>query len=292
MRTIVYGNGKSRQKWNVYQKLDNVVTWGCNRIFNDVKVDNLVAVDYHIQHMIYESGYAHENKCWFANWNILPSNVPYMDITFGLSLQQRKKDKHRSNLPITENDRGERQNVVVNGKLTSPNEGIFVTWVDDDDMVQSIDYPRYCYFDCEYCTFDSRKIYRSCPREWCSGSTALHLACSEGATEVYLMGFDITDDPKDNVYEREQREWHSQSARFSFRLDWARELKAVFNEFENVKFIWAEPISHMDRMIDTLNAGDLNAVINKSMIGQDRLILDNDNLTYDTYENIRRNICR
>ena len=45
-------------------------------------------------------------------------------------------------------------------------------------------------------------------------------------------------------------------------------------------------------MIDTLNAGELNAVINKSMIGHDRLIFDNDNLTYDTYENIRRNICR
>ena len=62
MRTIVYGNGKSRQKWNVNEKLDNVVTWGCNRIFNDVKVDNLVAVDYHVQHLIYESGYAHENN--------------------------------------------------------------------------------------------------------------------------------------------------------------------------------------------------------------------------------------
>ena len=46
MRTIVYGNGKSRQKWNVSEKLDDVVTWGCNRIFNDVKVDNVVAVDY------------------------------------------------------------------------------------------------------------------------------------------------------------------------------------------------------------------------------------------------------
>ena len=77
MRTIVYGNGKSRQKWNVNEKLDNVVTWGCNRIFNDVKVDNLVAVDYHVQHLIYESGYAHENKCWFADWNKLPQ----LDVT-------------------------------------------------------------------------------------------------------------------------------------------------------------------------------------------------------------------
>ena len=67
MRTIVYGNGKSRQKWNVNEKLDDVVTWGCNRIFNDAKVDNLVAMDCHIQHMVYASGYAKENKCWFEN---------------------------------------------------------------------------------------------------------------------------------------------------------------------------------------------------------------------------------
>ena len=260
MRTIVYGNGKSRQKWNVNEKLDNVVTWGCNRIFNDVKVDNLVAVDYHVQHLIYESGYAHENKCWFADWNILPSNVPYMDITFG---------KHKPNLPITENDRGERQNVVVNGKLTKPNQGLYVTWVDDDDMVEAIDYPR----------------------EWSSGTTAIHLACQQGATEIYMLGFDCSDDPKDNVYEREQSEYHSETSSFSLRLDWARELKTVFNEFKNVKFIWAEGESP-NRMIDTLNAGELNTVINKSMIGRDRLIFDNDNLTYDTYENIRRNICR
>ena len=260
MRTIVYGNGKSRQKWNVNEKLDNVVTWGCNRIFNDVKVDNLVAVDYHVQHLIYESGYAHENKCWFADWNILPSNVPYMDITFG---------KNKPNVPIKENDRGDRQNVVVNGKFTKPNEGVYITWVDEDDMVEPIDYPR----------------------EWCSGATAIHLACQQGATEIYMLGFDISDDPKDNVYEREQSEYHSQTSSFSLRLDWARELKTVFTEFKNVKFIWAEG-ENTNRMIDTLNAGELNAVINKSMIGHSRLIFDNDNLTYDTYENIRRNICR
>ena len=267
MRTIVYGNGKSRQKWNVNEKLDNVVTWGCNRIFNDVKVDNLVAVDYHIQHLIYESGYAHENKCWFPDWNILPSNVPYMDITFGKYVLEDGQDI--SNFPITENDRGERQNVVVNGKLTKPNQGLFVTWVDDDDMVEAVDYPR----------------------EWSSGTTAIHLACQQGATEIYMLGFDCSDDPKDNVYEREQSEYHSQTSSFSLRLDWARELKTVFTEFKNVKFIWVEG-DNLNRMIDTLNAGELNTVINRSMIGQDRLIFDNDNVTYDTDENIRRNICR
>ena len=90
---------------------------------------------------------------------------------------------------------------------------------------------------------------------------------------------------------KEKNKYHSHTNNFSIRLDWARELKTVFNEFKDVKFIWADG-NIANRMIDTLNAGELNAVINKSMIGQDRLIFDMNNLTYDTYENIRRNICR
>ena len=73
MRTVVYGNGKSRLKWDLKQNLHyDIITWGCNRIYNDTVVDNLVAVDFHISHMVYESGYANNNKCWFASWNILP----------------------------------------------------------------------------------------------------------------------------------------------------------------------------------------------------------------------------
>ena len=38
MRTIVYGNGKSRLKWDLKQNLhDDIITWGCNRIYNDVQ---------------------------------------------------------------------------------------------------------------------------------------------------------------------------------------------------------------------------------------------------------------
>ena len=55
-RALVYGNGKSRLKWNLNQELqDNITTWGCNRIYNDTVVDNLVAVDCHITHMVYKA---------------------------------------------------------------------------------------------------------------------------------------------------------------------------------------------------------------------------------------------
>ena len=64
--------------------------------------------------------------------------------------------------------------------LEEPNKGLYITWVDDDDMVKGIDYPR----------------------EWSSGTTAIHLACQQGATEIYLMGFDLVTNPLNNVYER------------------------------------------------------------------------------------------
>ena len=180
MRTIVYGNGKSRQKWNVVlnceicnEKLDDVVTWGCNRIFNDVKVDNLVAVDFHVQHLIYDSGYAHENKCWFADWNKLPQD--FHDTI-------RRTYEHTN---IVENKRGNRKECVINAKFKNDQvRDLYITWVDERDMVRGIDIPR----------------------EWSSGTTAIHLACQQGATEIYMLGFDISDDPKDNVYEREQSE--------------------------------------------------------------------------------------
>ena len=195
-RALVYGNGKSRLKWNLNQELqDNITTWGCNRIYNDTVVDNLVAVDCHVTHMVYKSGYANNNKCWFANWN------------------------------------------------------------NEKDMVENIEFPK----------------------EWSSGTTAVHLACQQGAKEIYLMGFDLSENPLNNVYEELQKhqklnenqkmvkklEPHS----IWYRSDWANEMKTVMQEFSDTDFIWIEPHEQSTKF-------DMN------------------NLTYDTYENIRRKICR
>ena len=59
---------------------------------------------------------------------------------------------------LHENERGNKK-MCNQWKIDEPNEGLYITWVDEDDMVEPIDYPR----------------------EWCSGTTAIHLACQQGA---------------------------------------------------------------------------------------------------------------
>ena len=62
---------------------------------------------------------------------------------------------------------------------------LYITWIDENDMV---------------------KGYRF-SKEWSSGTTAIHLACQQGATEIYLMGFDLSQRPLNNVYEEEQMDF-------------------------------------------------------------------------------------
>ena len=68
MKSLIYGNGESRQVWDVTKKYKGFTTWGCNAIYRDAVVDNLVAIDYGIQQEIYESDYAITNHCYFADW--------------------------------------------------------------------------------------------------------------------------------------------------------------------------------------------------------------------------------
>ena len=58
---IVYGNGESRPRKPIVG--GDFITWGCNAIYRDFVLDNLVSVDYNMQQEIYESGYAIRNKC-------------------------------------------------------------------------------------------------------------------------------------------------------------------------------------------------------------------------------------
>ena len=82
----VYGNGESRKGWDINRdsyhglQIEGVTTWGCNAIYRDGVVDNLVCVDYSMQQEIYESGYPLENTCWFLDWDILPPEFSGLEV--------------------------------------------------------------------------------------------------------------------------------------------------------------------------------------------------------------------
>ena len=152
---IVYGNGESRPRKPIIG--GDFTTWGCNAIYRDFVVDNLVSVDYNMQQEIYESNYAMKNKCWFTDWEVIPSG-------FDPSLLLVNNDA-----PVYETAKLNRKSCVVQGKdanmvqnkieevlIHNPqldpedfkkkamfNVGVYITWVDEyNDKVINIDYPK------------------------------------------------------------------------------------------------------------------------------------------------------
>ena len=173
MKSLIYGNGESRQVWDITKSYKGFTTWGCNAIYRDAVVDNLVAIDYGVQQEIYESGYAIKNKCHFADWAILEDFDPEF-----LKMNYTPMDIH-------ETEKGDIASCVVQGKERETaeknyeemmnqfphldkedcknkcytNVGLYITWLKENDKVEYIEYPR----------------------EWCAGATAMYLSCKEGA---------------------------------------------------------------------------------------------------------------
>jgi len=104
-KAVVIGNGESRKWFSDKQYEVNAVTWGCNAIYRDVVVDNLVAVDYGMQQEIYETSFYKDNQCWFANWSRLPAEVA--DVLF-MGYDIPKEFIHRSKI--------KKEHCVVSGK--------------------------------------------------------------------------------------------------------------------------------------------------------------------------------
>ena len=240
-KVIVYGNGESRLGKVWPTSIPNEIeTWGCNAIYRDMKVNNLVSVDYNMQQEIYQSGYAEKNSCWFLDWDILPGMSGIVDV-------MRDTNPAES---IKETPRNGRANCVIQGKeqetahanikqameqnpdldyedlklKAEMNVGIYITWVDDNDMVKDIDYPT----------------------NWSAGNTALHLACQGGAEEIYMVGFDSSDykEPLNNVY-KGSANYLPETAKGFNPINWNNQLNTLFNEYNIVNFKWVSPVNKM-----------------------------------------------
>ena len=193
---MIYGNGESRKQFDKLRFMGNYTTWGCNAIYRDMKVDNLVSVDYAMQQEIESSGYARENVCYFTDWSVLTDADDMLLKTMKMDFEPHM---------IHETLRIDRTDCVIQGKDPQTVEnnikealdknpdldyndlrlkaekdvGLYITWV-AENKIKNVEYPR----------------------EWCAGTTALHLACQQGATKVYMLGFDLSsyDKPLNNIY--------------------------------------------------------------------------------------------
>jgi len=260
---IVYGNGESRVKYKEQiDKLPKAITWGCNAIYRDKVVDNLVSVDYNMQQEIYQSGYPMKNKCWFADWSLVPSEfnveymkegfeesqiyeTPYTDEKFLVVQGKRKEDvQYKFDQFIMENPTADKSDIW---KKVSSDIGLYITWVKpDDDKVIDINFPK----------------------GWSAGNTAIHLACQQGAKEVYMVGFDSSsyNENINNVYKGSKNYLPKESRGFN-PINWNNQLKTIFNEYSDVSFYW---LMKEDLQYDGLFEQDSFS-----------------NLRYLTYENIR-----
>ena len=240
-KAIIYGNGKSRLGFNVGKKYKDIITWGCNKIHHEGKVDNLVAVDYIAQQEVYQSGYAKENVCWFLDWNKLPKQFIDKPAFGSRHLELLKLGFLEDE--IFETEKGNRTRCVVQGKNPKTaiqkynnlrtdemsadedkqlrhkcmrNTGLYITWLDKSDLVLNID------------EFTGHS----------AGSTAMYLAAKLGVDEIFLLGFDLStiDKPLSNVYL-----WKDYHIGFD-STTWQNQMKTVMRKFKNVKFTWVSPM--------------------------------------------------
>jgi len=224
---LIYGNGESRPREALS---GNFITWGCNAIYRDFTLDNLVVIDYPMQQEVYESDYPMKNKCWFADWEVLPAEFAPDAIMAGWDD------------PIYESSKKGRSSCVVQGKTKETVEanlkeilqinpnldvedfrkkaekdvGLYVTWVEEyNDKVINIDYPK----------------------GWSAGNTALYLACKYGADKVYMLGFDGNDYHKsiNNVY-KGSNNYLPESSRGFNPVNWNNQFRMVQRDFPNVQF--------------------------------------------------------
>ena len=122
---VCLGNGQSRQGLDLNKMKDYATVIGCNAIYRDIDVMNLVSVDYGMQLEIYDSGYAHAHKCWFGDWNIIPA---YFDGDENILVDKLIKENKTG--IIHQNRKGpHRQNCVINSGGTD--NGLYIIWVDE-----------------------------------------------------------------------------------------------------------------------------------------------------------------
>ena len=229
-KAVVLGNGESRRWFTAKKYQVDAITWGCNAIYRDMHVHNLVAVDYGMQQEIYDSGYCLDNPEFgdikvihFANWSIVPAEIAdmmFMGYDIPESFVHRSKNK-TAQCVISGKDPNTLQEKIKVATEMNPHldmndlklkmekdVGVWITYVEENDDVIN---------------------------------TALHLACQKGHTEVYILGFDLStyEEPLNNIYKGTDNYLSSDAKGFN-SMNWQNQMQTVFREFKDVNFYWID----------------------------------------------------
>lgn len=255
MRILVIGNGESRAWFKpCHQMMDtDVVTWGCNALYRDGSVDNLVAVDYGMQQEIYNSGYVQEHECWFTDWNILPAAAAE-GMIYGFDIPEafiHQNDKRTDQCVIAGKDPVTLQEKIETAIQMFPSldmkdlklkmekdVGLWITWVDKEDLVIPIDEPK----------------------NYSAGNTALSLACTQAGSglpiEVYILGYDLSsyDKSLNNIYKGTDNYLPASAKGFN-PINWMNQMASVFEKFSDIDFYWVD--RQFDKKLEFNNVRDL-----------------------------------
>ena len=253
-KALVIGNGESRAWFKPchQQILDSkVITWGCNAIYRDGTVNNLVSVDYGMQQEIYDSGYTLDKSghddyklVHFANWSPLPSEVAdmmFMGYDIPEAFIHRSKNR-TSQCVISGKDPDTLQEKIEVAMRMNPNldiedlklkmekdVGVWITYVESYDNVVPIQYPI----------------------GWSTGNTALHLACQDSTSpkplEVYVLGFDLSayNQPLNNMYKGTDNYLPADAKGFN-PDNWYKQMLTVFKEFPEIDFYLVDHDNQFD----------------------------------------------
>jgi hypothetical protein len=197
MVALILGNGESRLGVNYREEYPGAFVYGCNGAYKE-SPDALICSDIYMQHIIYKTGYCKDNLCYFSEWTPVPSGAAEHII---MALKE-------NGLPVIENRKDTtfgltKTQAVISGSVNAN----YVTWVDDKDMVKSIE-----------------------QIEISSGSRALLTACESGQyKEIILLGFDGMG--ASNVYQNDEG-----YERSTPRNEWVQERQDIMDKFPNIKF--------------------------------------------------------
>ena len=199
MVALILGNGESRLGVNYREEYPGAFVYGCNGAYKE-SPDALICSDIYMQHIIYKTGYCKDNLCYFSEWAPVPSGAAEYLV---MALKE-----NGNGLPVIENRKNTtfgitRTQAVISGSANAN----YVTWVDDKDMVKSME-----------------------EIEISSGSRALLTACESGQyKEIILLGFDGMNAL--NVYQNDEG-----YERSTPRNEWVQERQDIMDKFPDIKF--------------------------------------------------------